>query len=696
MNAIGHAEEIKSAGRARTAGNRPAILVEGLTKSYKNVKALKGIDLEVPRGTVLGLLGQNGAGKTTAVRILTTLLKPDGGYAEVVGFNVVKEARALRSHIGLTGQDMALDDHLTGRESLEIVGRLYRLSTREARKRADALLEQFSLSHAAGRTVKTYSGGMRRRLDLAASLIGDPEILFLDEPTTGLDPLSRTSLWEIIEGLVNDGTTLLLTTQYLEEADRLADDIAVVDSGLIIAKGTPEELKDKIGNDILELTMNDTDELTKAISSLSEIRSIGTPQVNSPEKRISISLHEGSHQISGILRALDEDGITVSDIALHRPSLDDVFLTLTGHDTSIPVDNGTMTRSTVDGPVTGTSVAGKSVADGTDTGESIYATPATPIEDARKQDSMGVPNASGVDNLDTTTPIPASDTSSPGTDTSSTGTDTSSTGTDTSSPHSSVSPTRHMFTFTGDFMTIMKRNLLRYIRLPNLIVWNTVQPVMFVLLFTYVFGGIIKFVVHQAYIDFLMPGIFIQAAVFGSTQTGIGISEDMDKGMIDRFKSLPMARMAVLAGRTMSDSVRNVGVVLLMTGVGAILGFRFHNGVGLFIAALALVVAFGLAFSWISAVIGLLAGDPESTQAAGFVWILPLTFASSAFVPVASMPGWLQAFAKADPVTHAVDTLRILLSGGALQVSLIETLAWIVGILIVAIPLAVWLYMRST
>ncbi len=682
MNAIGYAEEIKSAGRARTAGNRPAILVEGLTKSYKNVKALKGIDLEVPRGTVLGLLGQNGAGKTTAVRILTTLLKPDGGYAEVVGFNVVKEARALRSHIGLTGQDMALDDHLTGRESLEIVGRLYRLSTREARKRADALLEQFSLSHAAGRTVKTYSGGMRRRLDLAASLIGDPEILFLDEPTTGLDPLSRTSLWEIIEGLVNDGTTLLLTTQYLEEADRLADDIAVVDSGLIIAKGTPEELKDKIGNDILELTMNDTDELTKAISSLSEIRSIGTPQVNSPEKRVSISLHEGSHQISGILRALDEDGITVSDIALHRPSLDDVFLTLTGHDTSIPVDNGTMSRSMVDRPVTGVSVAEKSVTSGTDTGTSIYTTPATPTEDARKQDSMSVPNASGVDNLDTTTPIPASDTSSPGTD--------------TSSPHSSVSPTRHMFTFTGDFMTIMKRNLLRYIRLPNLIVWNTVQPVMFVLLFTYVFGGIIKFVVHQAYIDFLMPGIFIQAAVFGSTQTGIGISEDMDKGMIDRFKSLPMARMAVLAGRTMSDSVRNVGVVLLMTGVGAILGFRFHNGVGLFIAALALVVAFGLAFSWISAVIGLLAGDPESTQAAGFVWILPLTFASSAFVPVASMPGWLQAFAKADPVTHAVDTLRILLSGGALQVSLIETLAWIVGILIVAMPLAVWLYMRST
>ena len=677
MSTIGYAEAIGGSGKPRTTGNRPAILVEGLMKSYKNVKALRGIDLEVPRGTVLGLLGQNGAGKTTAVRILTTLLKPDGGYAEVVGFNVVKEARALRSHIGLTGQDMALDDHLTGRESLEIVGRLYHLGTRESKKRADELLERFSLSHAGGRTVKTYSGGMRRRLDLAASLIGDPEILFLDEPTTGLDPLSSTSLWEIIEELVNDGTTLLLTTQYLEEADRLANDIAVVDSGLIIAKGTPEELKTMVGNDILELTMNDADGANKAMSSLNEIHSIGAPQTNLAEKRVSVSLHEGSHQVSNILRILDENGITISDIALHRPSLDDVFLILTGHDTSSPSpENGAIAR-----PATSASVP-QSPALPASTPASTPATPAT--------------SATSATSAPASAPAPATSTSSSAPAVAATST-TPGTLTRASSANGSVSaPARHIFTFVGDFMAIMKRNLLRYIRLPNLIVWNTVQPVMFVLLFTYVFGGIIKFVVHQAYIDFLMPGIFIQAAVFGSTQTGIGISEDMDKGMIDRFKSLPMARMAVLAGRTMSDSVRNVGVVLLMTGVGALLGFRFHNGVGLFIAALALVVAFGLAFSWISAVIGLMAGDPESTQAAGFVWILPLTFASSAFVPVASMPGWLQAFAKADPVTHAVDTLRALLSGGALQVSLIETLAWIVGILIVSIPLAVWLYMRST
>jgi len=318
-------------------GGPPAILVEGLTKSFGEVHALRGIDLSVPRGTVLGVLGPNGAGKTTAVRILTTLLLPDGGKALVEGQDVVREAAAVRRSIGLAGQSAAIQEELTGRENLEIIGRLYHLSWPQARSRAVELLEQFGLSDAADRAAKTYSGGMQRRLDLAASLVGRPKVLFLDEPTTGLDPRSRLGMWDIIRSLVADGTTLLLTTQYLDEADELADEIVVIDHGEVIAAGTAEELKGRVGGDVVEFTVPDRARIGDAATAVATIMERagevgGEPLADLVTGMVSIRVgSRGSDALIEVVRSLDAAGVEVRGLTLRRPSLDDVFLALTGH-----------------------------------------------------------------------------------------------------------------------------------------------------------------------------------------------------------------------------------------------------------------------------------------------------------------------------------------------------------------------------
>jgi ABC-2 type transport system ATP-binding protein len=312
-------------------GSEPAILVEGLTKSFGEVKALRGIDLSVPQGTVLGVLGPNGAGKTTAVRILTTLLLPDEGRALVEGHDVVREAAAVRRSIGLSGQSAAIQLELTGRENLEIIGRLYHLSKKDARRRAAELLEQFDLTDAADRPAKGFSGGMQRRLDLAASLVGQPKVLFLDEPTTGLDPRSRLGMWDIIRSLVKGGTTLLLTTQYLDEADELADEIVVIDHGQVIAAGTSEELKGRIGGDVLEFTVLDRSRLADAVAAISAVAE-SEPHVDAETGVITVGVGgNGSEALIQAVRALDAAGVETRGLGLRRPSLDDVFLALTGH-----------------------------------------------------------------------------------------------------------------------------------------------------------------------------------------------------------------------------------------------------------------------------------------------------------------------------------------------------------------------------
>jgi len=307
-----------------------AIEAEGLVKKYGSVVALDGLDLSVPQGTVMGLLGPNGAGKTTAVRVFTTLLTPDSGRARVAGLDVVADARKLRGMIGLSGQYAAVDEHLTGFENLDMVGRLYGFTSKASRGRARELLARFDLEEAADRPVKGYSGGMRRRLDLAGALVAQPPVLFLDEPTTGLDPRSRIGMWDVISELVAAGSTLLLTTQYLEEADHLASTIAVIDHGKVIARGTSDDLKNQVGGERLELTVSTPADIDSARESLAPIAS-GEITVDQASRRLTVPVTGGASALMESLRRLDADAVKVLDVGLRRPSLDDVFLTLTGH-----------------------------------------------------------------------------------------------------------------------------------------------------------------------------------------------------------------------------------------------------------------------------------------------------------------------------------------------------------------------------
>ncbi len=321
-------------------GGDYAVRATGLVKRYGKVTALAGVDIAVRRGTVLGLLGPNGAGKTTVVRILATLLRPDEGEAEVAGIDVLAQPGEVRRNIGLSGQYAAVDEYLTGFENLDMIGRLYHLGRKRSRERARELLGQFRLSESADRPAKTYSGGMRRRLDLAGALVADPPVLFLDEPTTGLDPRSRTDMWEVIAGLVAGGTSLLLTTQYLEEADRLADEIVVIDHGLVIAEGTSDQLKAQVGGERLEVTVSDPARLEDARALLEPLGSSAAsldPQV----RRLVVPVTGGATTLTDGLRLLDRAGIGIDDVGLRRPTLDDVFLSLTGHSAEDTDDQAT-------------------------------------------------------------------------------------------------------------------------------------------------------------------------------------------------------------------------------------------------------------------------------------------------------------------------------------------------------------------
>jgi ABC transporter DrrB family efflux protein len=597
----------------------PAVRVKRVVKRFGSTTALAGVDLDVPEGMVFGLLGPNGAGKTTLLRILATLLRPDAGQAELLGLDVVADPSKVREKLALTGQFAAVDELLTGRENLEMFGRLFRLSRADARRRASELLERFELTDAADRTAKTYSGGMRRRLDLASSLLTQPRVLFLDEPTTGLDPRSRNEIWEIVRDLRREGTTILLTTQYLEEADQLADEIAVIDHGRVIAEGTGNELKDRVGGHILEVELTDVQQRDEARAALLRI-GCGTPEEDGRPNRLTLPApRESLVLVEEAAAELRRAGIGVSEMGLRGPTLDDVFLQLTGQ---APNENGRP--------------------------EGAVAVPESP---ATRPRPLWRPRAPSLRDAE-----------------------------------SSVT----------DTAVVTMRNLRHFWRQPDLLIFSTIQPVMFVLLFVYVFSGAIGKALPPgvSYVDYLLPGIFVQSVTFRASQTAVGLSEDLRRGVIDRFRSMPMGRSAVLLGRTSADLVRNILIIGLMILVGYLVGFRFQAGLLPALGCVALIAAWGVALSWIFAFVSLVVRGAESAQTAGFVILFPLVFASSVFVPVTTLPSWLQPIAKASPVTLTADAARNLALVGGVPHSLWGALAWIVGIVAVFVPLSIWRYRR--
>jgi ABC-2 type transport system ATP-binding protein len=586
--------------------------VDEVTKSFGSTQALAGVSFSVAQGEIVGLLGPNGAGKTTLVRTVATLLRPDSGCVRIGGFDVARQPQRARELIGLAGQSAAVDDLLTGRENLELVGRLYGLARDDRRRRARAALERFDLVEPSDRLVRTYSGGMRRRLDLAVTLVGRPAVILLDEPTAGLDPRSRRELWELVEQVAGEGTTVLLTSQYLDEVERLAKRIVVIDRGVIIADGSADELKRAVGGDVLEARVVELNTLERAGSLLADIAD-APAFFDQDDHRVAVPTSAGISALVTAARRLGDAHIPLADLGLRRPSLDDVFFALTG--------------------------------------------------DGATSAPLHVPNRQGP------TPDVAESAAN--------------------GRHAASQPARH--SAISDMTAITGRYLLRFVRIPQLVFLAVAQPVLFVVMLNAVFGGLVAPIAGGSYIQYLLPGVLVMSVMLGASVTSAGVAEDLQAGVIDRFRSLPMSRSAVLVGRTVADLVRTAASILVVFAVGVAMGYELHS-ITAALGGLALLLVFAFAISWLFSSVGIAVKQPEAAQLAGFLPVLPLVFVSGVWIPVSTMSGGLQAFARNQPVSVLVEALRALGDGGPAYHWAWQSVAWSVAILIISIPVCVRQY----
>ena len=596
-----------------TISSANGVRATGLGKRFGDLWALRDLDLEIPPGSVLGLLGHNGAGKTTAIRLLTTLSIPTTGSATVAGFDVASQPDQVRSQIGVAGQQATVDGLLTGRANLEMVGRLYHLSAKASRDRAEELLDRLDLADAADRLVKTYSGGMRRRLDLAASLVANPPVLFLDEPTTGLDPASRRGLWVLISELVREGATLLLTTQYLEEADELADEIIVFDHGRVAASGSPAELKSRVGGERFAVTVPDGENLQPVADALRAVRR----RRNRHRRR------------------------------------------------SPPGDDPGPAGNAPDG---GRQGARRSRRRGDRR--------APPRGDARRRlplpdHQLNLRGGGRMSAIDTT-----------------------------------INPNRltRMRWLGSDSLVYAKRRAAHIRQIPEKLIDVTVQPLMFVLLFAFVFGGVIA-VPGGNYREYLIGGILVQTLAFGMMGPASSMATDLTEGIVDRFRTLPGSRSAFLLGHLIAELAGMVLAITVLSLSGLLVGWEIHSDLLHAMAGYGLLITFAFAMLWIGTLIGVVVRSPDAVMGVGFLIVFPMTFLASTFVPIDGFPNGLQQVAEWNPISALAAATRDLfgnptaISAGApwpMAHPILASLAWCAVLSAIAIPLTLRAFRSRT